>query len=473
MLAAFGSVVGSAFARWSAPLVVSMLRAPEDPVRLVFQAGWREVAFSFGLALLVTLLFGLATAMRVSAVQPVHALRGGEEPRSARRPMRVMLAAQAGFCVTVLFIAGLFLATFHRLSNRSLGFSPDGVLAVDVGAERGVPSEAWFQAAEELRNIPGVLSVAFSGWPLLSGNRWTGGVRLPGRAPESQGPYMLDISSQYFATMGIVLIDGRDLRQGDKQPELNAAGKPVAGVGVVNEAFARTYFDGQNPVGRTVNLLKSKEATAPMEIVGLVRDAVYYDMREPFRPTIYVMSHKPRQYGTLLVRTAADPQSFASTILQRIPRADPRLRVFQIQPQGNFVRSRLLRERLLATLSLFFAAVALVLAAIGVYGVLHYWVTRQRREIGIRMALGARPGHVVRRVTGDAASLVGLGSLAGIAAGIAGGRVVEALLYDIKPTGFDAVAVPILSLGVVALIASLPPALRAARVDPAETLRSE
>lgn len=473
MIAAFASALGSGFAGWCAPLVVAMLRVPEDPVRLVLEAGWRELAFSFTLALLVTLLFGVAAALRASAVQPVHALRGGEESRDARRPMKLLLTAQVAFCITVLFIAGLFLSTFHRLSTRPLGFSPDNVLAIDVFAQSELPSVAWFQAADEVRNAPGVLSVAFSGWPLLSGNRWTGAVRLPGQAPEAQGPYMLDVSPNYFTTMGISLIAGRDFRPGDKQPELDAAGKPVAGTGIVNEAFARTYFGGQNPVGQTVNLLKNKELTAPMQIVGLVRDAVYYNLREPLRPTIYVMPTKARRYGTLLVRTAANPQSLASTVRQEISRARSGLTVFQIQPQANIVRWRLVRERLLAILSLFFAVVALALAGIGVYGVLNYSVTRQRREIGIRMALGARPSHVVRRVTADAALTLCLGSIAGLAAGVAAGRLVEALLYEVKPTGLDAAALPVLTLVLVGLIASLPPALRAARVDPAQTLRSE
>lgn len=473
MIAAFASALGTGFAGRAAPLVVSMLRMPEDPVRLVLEAGWREAAFSFALALLVTLLFGLAAALRASAVQPVHALRGGEESRAARRPMKLLLSAQVAFCVTVLFVASLFLATFHQLSTRPLGFSPDNVLAADVFAQGQLPPEAWFQAADELRSAPGVLSAAYAGWPLLSGNRWTGEVRLPGQAPEAQGPYMLNVSPNYFATMGISLIAGRDLRPADKPPHLDAAGQPVAGAGVVNEAFARAFFGGENPVGRTVSLLQSKEATAPLQIVGLVRNAVYYNLREPLRPTIYVISITPRQYGTLFVRTATDSGSFASIVRQEISRARHGLTVFQIQPQTNFVRAKLLRERLLATLSVFFAVVALALAAIGVYGVLNYSVTRQRREIGIRMALGARPGHVVRSVAGDAALTVCLGSLAGVAAGVAAGRVVEALLYGIKPTGLDAVGPPILILAVVGVIASVPPAVRAAHVDPAQTLRSE
>jgi ABC-type antimicrobial peptide transport system permease subunit len=240
----------------------------------------------------------------------------------------------------------------------------------------------------------------------------------------------------------------------------------------VNEAFARGYFRGENPVGRTVHLLKKKDVTVPMQIIGLVRNAVYDDLREPLRPTVYVPL-QARGHGTVLVRTAVDPQSLASTLRQEISRARPGLRVERIQPHSNFIRWRLVRERLLATLSLFFAVVALLLAAIGVYGVLNYVVSRRRREIGIRMALGALPGHIVRQVTGDAALVVCLGSIAGVAAGVAAGRLMEALLYEVKPTGLDTIAAPILALAVVGLTASLPPAVSAARVDPSITLRSE
>ena len=473
ILAAIASALGGVFAAWSAPLVVSMLRMPEEPVRLVLETGWRELSFSFALALLVTLMFGLAAALRASAVQPVHALRGGEDSGAPRRPMKLLLSAQVAFCVTVVFVAGLFLATFHRMSTRPLGFSPDNLLVMDVSAAQGQLSpEVWFQAADELRAAPGVVSVGASGWPLLSGNRWTGSVRLPGKRVEAQGPYMLDVSPNYFEVMGISLIAGRDFRRGDRQHGLKAPAEPVAGVGIVNEAFARLYFGGANPVGRTVDLLQKKDLAASMEIVGLVRNAVYFDLREAMRPMIFVPM-KDRGHVTLLVRTAVEPPSLVPALRQKISLASGGLRVQQIQPHSSFIRWRLVRERLLATLSLFFAVVALVLAAVGLYGVLNYSVTRRRREIGIRMALGARVGHVVRIVTSDAALIVCLGSLAGVAAGVMTGRLIEAMLYEIKPTGLDTIGAPILILALVSLVASLPPAFRAARVDPAQTLRSE
>ncbi len=470
MIAAFASALGGLFAAWSAPLVVSLLRVPEDPVRLALVTGSRELAFSFGLALLVTVLFGLSAARRASAVQPVHALKGGEGSGAPRRAMKLLLSAQVAFCVTVLVVASLFLATFHRLSTRPLGFSPDNLLAMDVSSQRALAPEAWSRVAGEVHGTPGVKSVALADWALLSGNRWTGSVRLRGQAAEARGTYFLGVSPNFFTTMGISFVDGRDFRSGDRQPELKAPAAPVGGVGIVNEAFARTYFRGENPVGRTVDVLQKKDLAAPMEIIGLVRDAAYSDLREPLRPAVYVPM-KDREHLTLLARAAVDSTSLVPALRNQVSRAG--LRVFQIQPYSNFIRHHLLRERLLAALSLFFAAVALALAAVGLYGVLNYSVTRQRREIGIRMALGARPGHIARRVTGDVFLVVCLGSAAGSAGGMALGRLVEALLYEVKPTDLDTVALPILTLAAVALVASLPPALRAARVDPVQTLRSE
>jgi predicted permease len=472
LIATLASALGGLFAAWSAPLVVSMLRVPEDPVRLVLETGWRELAFSFALALSVTLLFGFAAAVRASGAQPVNALKGEEDPRGPRRPMRLLLSAQVAFSVTVLFIAGLFLSTFHRLSRRPLGFPPENLLVMDVNADDKLTPQTWFQAADHLRGTPGVQSVAISGWPLLSRNRWTSSVRFPGQTAEAQSPHFLYVSPGFFETMRIPFIAGRDFRPGDAPPELNETGKPVAGVGIVNEAFARIYLRGRNPVGRTVDVLQKKDLAAPLEIVGLVRDATYNDLREPLRPVVYVPI-TARAYYALLVRTAIDSQSLVSTLRAEISRAGPGLHLFQIQPQSNFVRWQLRRERLLATLSLFFAVIALVLAAVGLYGVLNYSVTRQRRQIGIRMALGARARHVVSRVTADATIVVAAGSAAGVAAGMAAGRFVEALLFEVKPTGPEPVAATILMLAAVALAAALPPAIRAARIDPAQTLRSE
>ena len=180
-----------------------------------------------------------------------------------------------------------------------------------------------------------------------------------------------------------------------------------------------------------------------------------------------------RQHITFLARIAGDPQALAPILRREVFRARSDFRVHAIQPQDNFIRSHLVRERLLAALSLFFALVALVLAAVGLYGVLNYSVTRQRRDISIRMALGARSAHILRRVTTEIAVMICLGSAIGLAGGLASGRLIEALLFEVKATDFGMFVMPILTLAGVALVAALPPAIRAARIDPAQTLRSD
>ncbi len=472
LMAAVASALGTLFASWSAPIVVAMLHVPEDPVRLVLHSGWRDVAFAAGLAFLVTLLFGLAPAFRASSVKPMHALKGGEDPHARRRLMRVLLAGQMAFCILVQFVAGLFVSTFQHLSNRPLGFSPYHLLTIYADASKSRPPQFWMEVAHRLRATPGVESVATAGWPLLERSTWRVSVRLPGHPVELRSPWALDVSPGYFRTMRIGLIDGREFRLGDLPPRLDDAKHPLPGVGIVNEAFARTYFDGQNPVGRLVHVLREKDISAPMEIIGYVRDAVYRDLREPMQATLYVPSME-RETNAFMVRTVGDELAVAPMLKRAVTNFRWDVRLHDIQPQSNFLRWQMLRERLLAVLSVFFAVVALLLAAVGLYGVLNYSVTWQRREIGIRIALGARPDQVVQRVMAGLAGTVSFGLVLGLAAGILCGRFIETLLFEVRITDTSSVATPILILLGTALVAAIPPAIRAVRIDPAQTLRSE
>ena len=174
----------------------------------------------------------------------------------------------------------------------------------------------------------GVQFVSLAGWPLLSRNRWTGDVRFPGHAVETRTPYFLDVSPGFFETMRIGQIDGRDFRRGDVPPRLNGSTQPLPGAGIVNEAFARTYFNGQNPVGRSVNVRIDKDLAAPMEIVGYVRDAAYYDVREPMHPTVYVpmLNKEHNTLLVLLVHTAGDPLALAPMVRRAVSEVRPDFR---------------------------------------------------------------------------------------------------------------------------------------------------
>lgn len=277
--------------------------------------------------------------------------------------------------------------------------------------------------------------------------------------------------------MQIGLVAGRDFRIGDTPPTRDEQ-QPVAGVGIVNEAFARTYFDGQSPIGRQVLVRQYRrnpqdtEVDAPMDIVGLVRDSVYNSLREPVRPTVFV-PNEAANHAALVIRTTGDPLALGPTLRRRVTQIRADFRVTNVGTQSAFVQRQMLRERLLAILSLFFATVALLLAGVGLYGVLNYAVIQQRREIGVRMALGAQAAHVVKRVTAEVFTPVGVGVLIGLSGGVAFGRLVQSILFEVNATDAFSVVAPLLTLGTVAALAALPPALRAVRIDPAQTLRSE
>jgi len=275
--------------------------------------------------------------------------------------------------------------------------------------------------------------------------------------------YFLDVSPGWLATMKIPLIEGRDFRPEDAYP----------GVAIVNEAFAKEYFGGADPVGRWFG-----RGTREMQVVGLVANARYRDMREPITATAYIpfrlAADGLSNHAALLVRTAAqNPLALAGTLRREVPRARPEFRVSNVRTQEEIDRSQTVRERLLATLALFFAAVALLLAGVGLYGVLDYSVVRRRREIGIRIALGAAPGRLAGIVVSDVFAMVASGAAVGTGLGLAAARYLEALLYGVRPTEPEVLAEAGLVLLATAAAAAIVPAARAVRIDPASVLKTD
>ena len=474
LLAVCASIAGAVFAWWAAPFVVSLL-AFQEPVQLVLNANWRVLGFGIALTVVVTMLFGLAPALRASTVRPFGALKVREDRQGHRRLVRSLIGVQMAFCLFVLFTAGLFAATLKNLSDRSLGFEPDNlaVLEINLTGEKQ-PAQVWAEVGERIRATPGVENAAFAMWVPLSENRWRAPVSTDGHPAEDNSPFFLGVSPAYFSTMRIGLVAGRDFRVDDSaralEPITGTRSLPV--VGIVNEAFARAYFDGRSPIGRQVLVRQERDVDVPMEIIGLVRDAAYYDVREPMRPTVFV-PNDARNQAAMVVRTTGDPVALGPTLRRSVTQIRSDFRVMNVATQRAFVQRQMLRERLLATLSLFFAAVALFLAGVGLYGVLNYAVIQRRREIGVRMALGARAVHVVRGVIVEMMTPVGVGAVLGLGAGLAFGGLIERILFEVKATDPLAVTAPLLTLALAAALAALPPALRAVRIDPAQTLRSE
>jgi len=457
-LAAASAGLSAWLAWWSAPFVVSRINPPDHPVRLALPADWRALAFGVALTILVTLLFGLAPALRASKVNPVHALRGGtSSPHARRRLMNALIAVQVAFCFVVLFVAGLFAATFDHLSHRNMGFSAERVLTVDAVSPRAEPAIFWEQAADRLRETPGVEAVALAAWPLLAGNSWNGFVSVNGAPPGPIDAEFMKISPGWLAAMKLPLVAGRDFRPEDTLP----------GSAIVNETFVRQILNGLRPIGARI-----AKGSQSFEVVGVVRDTPYRDVHEDIRPVAFVPFHSNEQTGnaTFVVRTAsANPLALASTMRRAVTRA----RVGNVRSQMEFVQAQTVRERLVSMLALFFAAVALVLAGIGLYGVLDYSVLQRRREIGILMAIGARSGDIARRVTAEVFRMVLAGAVAGLGLGMLSVRYIETLLYQVRPTDPAMLAMPSAVILGASLIAALPAVIHAVRIDPVAMLRAD
>jgi putative ABC transport system permease protein len=482
-LAILAGAIGGVFAWWSAPFIVARINPPDNPARLALPADWRVLGFALLLTLAVTLLFGLAPALRASSVKPAGALKGGEDPHSRRRLMRGSIAVQVAFCFLVLFVAGLFVATFDRLSSQPTGFSSARILLLDATAVSAQPPVYWDQVAQHLRTVPGVETVALAGWALLKGDATIGSISVNGGPPSADIAYFIDVSPGWIDTMKIPLIAGRDFRAGDSAFWAwwggHASPSTPAGVAIVNEAFVRQYFNGENPLGK---YFEKTDGRCRFQIVGLVRNARYRDLRGPILPVAYIPfqwvddkgAPQPKRWGTFIVRTRGrNPMALASVLRREVPRARAEFRVSNIQTQEALNQSHTIRERLLAKLALFFAIVALLLAGVGLYGVLDYSVLQRRREIGIRMAIGAPAASIARLVTVEVFTMVLAGAVAGVALGMASVRYIESLLYQVKAGDPAMLAVPSLTILAAAVLAALPAVFRAVRIDPVAMLRVE
>ncbi len=467
------AMVGGLFAWWAAPFVAGMINPPDDPARLLLPADWRVFGFVVMLSAGVTLLFGLPPALRASAVKPASALKGGDNPLVRGRLMHALIALQVAFCFLVVFVAGLFVTTFDRLTHETTGFSADRVLNLETVTHQPQPAAFWEQVEEHLREVPGVESVAMTTWPLMSGESWVGEISIGGAAPGDVLSDLLAVSPGWMEEMKIPFLDGRDFRREEADPN----------VAIVNQAFANQFFRGEDPVGKRFEVVASSGERRSVEIAGFVKDARSRDnLRLPIRPTAYLPfrsvdaagAPQLRGRGTFVVRTSSgNPLSLASLLRQQVARARPEFYVSNIRTQAEINLARTFRERLLAVLGFFFAAVALVLGAVGVYGVLHYSVLQRKREIGIRMAVGAQAGVIVRLVTVEVFSMVVIGAVAGLALGMVSGRFIESLFYQVKATDWTMMAFPWAMMLVTALAAAVVPVMRAVRIDPVEMLRAE
>lgn len=471
MIGLLASALGWCFARWAASFVLARVNPPDNPARLSLAMDWRELAFGFLLTFCVILLFGVVPAFRASGTRPVEALKGGDDPRYSRGCwMRALIALQTAFCFVVVFVAGLFVTTLDHLEEQPNGFSSERVLNIDVVNPTNEPSVLWDQVADRLKDLPGVQTVAYADWPILDGRGFkTNAISINGEPPTETPAWFMNVSPGWLATMGIPLLAGRDFIRTDLSP----------GVAVVNEAFARQFFGKENPVGRWFAGTSGWMSGQKFQIIGVAGNARYRHLRQPVLPVAYTPFRRTdakgtMQGGTFVVRTiTSNPLVLASLLKNEIPRTRPEFRVSNIRTQQELIESQTIRERLLAMLARFFGAIALLLAGVGLYGVLTYSVFQRRREIGIRAAVGAQPQELVIQVTARFFWMLLAGAVTGFVFSLASVRYIEPLLYQVRPTALPMLLIPVLATMGAAVIAALPAVIQVVRIDVGTLLRAD
>jgi putative ABC transport system permease protein len=465
LLAAVGGLSGLLFARWGRDVLLSYL-----PIGQTLSAPLDSDVLLFTLAVVIgaAILFGLAPAYQSTKLDLASVLKGGVVHESSRSPFRKGLVVfQVGVSLVVVIGAVLFVRSLNALLSIDTGFTRKNVLvaSLDMLSERDV--NFYGRLLETLNATPGVVSAALA-WsaPLGTSTGWL--IYIPGYVPKPDEPrttpWVDGISPGYFKTMGIPIMLGRDFDDRDVGSQ--------AAVMIVNETFARHYFGEENPVGRHIGLAPG---VFDVEIVGVVKDGKYTGLRERPVRMMYV-PHRERvgaSQMTVLVRTAGDPMEFAPTLRHKATEVDRRAIVYNIATAQDLVDRSLLRERLVATISGLFGALALLLAAIGLYGVLSFGIARRTREIGIRIAIGAEGRTIRAMVLREAGWVLAFGIVGGLAAAWGLGRIVSNLLYGVQPSDLASMGIAVGVLAAAGTLAAWIPARRASRIDPIQALRYE
>jgi predicted permease len=423
-------------------------------------------------------LFGLAPAFRGIRLDLTPALKGSPAVlatvASTRQWLNLgsgLVVGQVALAVLALSGAGLLVRTLENLKSINPGFDTRNVLLFSIdptlnGYTNAHIYDLYSQLQRRLEGLPGVLSASYSFDPLLSGDIWSSSFKIEGEAQNTQ--HMTDalqVGPKFFETLRIPVLAGRTLSPND----FNSARGPTWCPAVVNEAFARHFFKERPPLGLRISGLGDKYPSC--EIIGIVGDAKYQTLRSEISPTVYV----PQKEGsaTFEVRTTANPETIIPAIRSIVSQLDNNLPLFDVKTQSEQIEGSLFQESLIARLSSFFGGLSLLLACIGLYGLLSYEVAQRTREIGVRMALGARPSDVLRFVVRQGVALSAVGAIVGILGALGLTRYLASLLYGVRP--FDPLtflSVAVL-LGLVALAACYIPARRASHVDPLVALRYE
>ncbi|HEX8073328.1 MAG TPA: ABC transporter permease [Pyrinomonadaceae bacterium] len=474
LLAGLGGAVGLVAALWAVDVLPALL-PPEDAGGLDLSLDWRVLAFTCAVTLVTGVLFGLVPALRATRVELTSALKDESGARGyglRRFSLRgALVAAQLALSLVLLVGAGLFLHSLRRALTFDPGFAAHQLLLASLetrGANLNQEQGQLFydQALERVRALPGVRAATLTRVIPLSGGGQRRSYQIAGYQPQPNEDRELNtnvVGPDFFTTMEIAVVRGRAFTAQDR-----AGAPPVV---VVNEEFARRYFPDRDAVGQR---LRQSPDEPYMEIVGVARNAKYRTLRERPLPFVYIPAAQEYQRGmTLVVRADGDPAALAGPVRAAVTALNRDVPVYAVRTMTEHIGAALASERLIATLLSVFGGAALLLAAVGLYGVMAYSVAQRTHEIGIRMALGAQRGDILRLVIGQGLAMVLVGAAAGLVIALAATRLVASLLFDLSATDPLAFAAVTILLALVALLACYLPARRAMKVDPMVALRYE
>ncbi len=472
LLALLGGGAGLVLALWSSELPPAFL-SPGEANGLDASLDWRILVFTLAVSVLTGVLFGLAPALESSRPDLVEALKDGASGHGQRRftLRQALVVTQVALALMLLIGAGLFLRSLSRAMTFDPGFASQNLLVASLDTRGAAMSreqgQAFYrQALERIGSLPGVRSASLTGIVPIGGGGQRRGVQLEGYTPQPNEGLELNcnvVGLDYFNTMGIPLAQGRDFNAQDRE------GSP--GVVIVNEELARRYFPGQNPIGKRLRFGSNRSY---LEIIGVARSAKYRRLREAPLPFIYIPLEQEYRGGmTLLVRTDGDPANTVSAVRGEIRRLSSEVPVFGIRTMSEQIGTALADDRMIAVLLGIFGGIALLLAVVGIYSVVSYAVTQRTREIGVRVALGARGPDVLKLVIGQGMKLVVIGVAFGLAMSFTFTRLMASLLFEVSATDPVTFAAIALLLALVALVACWIPARRATKVDPMVALRVE
>jgi predicted permease len=495
MLAMIGGAFGIGVAYAGTRLILHLafqIGGPNNYVPIDAAPSWPVLLFTLGMSVLTGIIFGIAPAWMTSHADPVEALRGANRSVSGGRSwmQRSLVIAQAAMSLVLLSAAALLGKSLRNLEHQNFGFETEGRYIAWINPMLGnyklEELEPMFEKIDDrLRQIPGVRMVAPALYAPMTGDSWNDGIRVQGRpepgAKEDTSAGWARVMPGFFETIGAKMVLGRPITQDD-----TATTRKVA---IINEAFAKRFFKNQNPVGQHFGMDKIKYA-GTFEIVGVARDMRYMtgDYKDPVRPMFWVPETQTVQYDdtafqsgeiwshylyNIAIWAPGNPPGMEERVRKALVSVDPDLVLYGVDPYTQVVSADFQQENMIATLTTLFGVLGLILAAVGLYGVMAYMVEQRTGEIGVRMALGADRGQIVRMVLRGGFLQIGIGLAIGIPAAIGAGKLMTGQLFGVKPWDPTMLTLATLLLALAALLASLIPARRAASVEPMVALRSE